>query len=68
MFCNTVVMKDFKLMHTLVLRNRLFSCRNGYEMVYFYDVTILDVSCNKSNDVKGRVVEWLTFRLVGVIL
>ena len=68
MCCNAVVMKDFKHMHTLVLRNRLFSCRNGYVMVYFYDVTILDVSCNKSNDVKGRVVQWLKFRLVDVAL
>ena len=50
-------MKDFKHMHTLVLRNRLFSIRNGYEMMYFYNVTILHVSCNKSHDVKGRVVK-----------
>ena len=26
-------------------------------MAQFYDVTILDISCNKSNDVKGRVVK-----------
>ena len=57
MCCDIVVMKNFKHMRTLVLRNRLFSCRNGHEMVYFYDVTILDVSYNKSNDVKGRVVK-----------
>ena len=39
-------MKDFKHMHTLVLRNAPFSCCNGYEIAYFYDVAILDVSCN----------------------
>ena len=37
-------------------------------MAQFYNVTVLDVSCNESNVVKGRVVQRLTFRIVGVIL
>ena len=36
-------------------------------MAQFYDVTVLDESYNESNVVKGRVVQRLTFLIVGVI-